>query len=337
MIMRTILGVYLYKNNSKYFFFLPRYSSNVCSTQHSQQLTETYSGHNVLQKVDSDLSTVAPYLSNTFNLAAYVNNSQILQNFINLNVNLSKIEKKPFIAEKLLKLNFDAIKNHILFIKDHAGIDNIGSFITVNPMIFFEPLEDLKVRINYLQSKRFHDDQINRIITKNPFWIMFSTKRIDRRLGHFQDKFKLTGSELRMLASKQPKLITYNLHHVKTNSFVIKEEMGFEDNEIKCLLLDKPKLWMIDQKSLLHRFNYIHNTIKIPHTQILNNPGILLCRNFRIKQRHLFLEKLGRAQYDPKKENYVPIIALAENTDIEFCKAFAKCSVSDFNTFLKTL
>ncbi|XP_013200596.1 transcription termination factor 3, mitochondrial [Amyelois transitella] len=337
MVMRSVLRIHLPKNIFKNVQGLQRHTSNAPLIHFNSQQSHENSDNNVLQKVNGDLSTIAPYLPNTFNLAAYVNHSETLQNLINLNVNLSKIEKKPFIAEKIIKLNFDDIKNHILFIKDYAGIENIAGFITKNPMIFYEALEDLKVRLNYLQSKQFSNDQISRIISKNPFWLMLSTKRIDRRLGYFQDKFQLSGSDLRMLATKQPKLITYNLHHIKTNSFVIKEEMGFDDNEIKRLLLDKPKLWMIDQKNLLHRFNYIHNTIKIPHKYILNYPGVLLCRNFKIKQRHLFLEKLGRAQYNSKKENYVPLIALAEDTDIQFCKTYAKCSVSDFNDFLKTL
>lgn len=62
-----------------------------------------------------------------------------------------------------------------------------------------------------------------------------------------------------------------------------------------------------------------------------------MCRNFKVKQRHTFLERLGRAQYNPTKENFVPIIALVEDTDVEFCRKYAKCNVSDFNTFLKTL
>lgn len=73
----------------------------------------------------------------------------------------------------------------------------------------------------------------------------FSTLRIDKRLGFYQDYFDLLGNEVRLLATKQPNLITYNLQHVKTNSFVIKEEMGFEDNEVKQLILKKPRLWMI--------------------------------------------------------------------------------------------
>lgn len=64
---------------------------------------------------------------------------------------------------------------------------------------------------------------------------------------------------------------------------------------------------------------------------------MLLCRNFKVKQRHQFLKSLGRAQYDPSKENYVPVKALVEGTDLEFCKNYAKCNIDDLNTFLKTL
>ncbi|XP_075992207.1 mitochondrial transcription termination factor 3 [Anticarsia gemmatalis] len=291
-----------------------------------------------LQETSQDLSTVTPFLSNTFNLAAYVNHSDTLKTLVNLNVNLSKIEKKPHIVEKILKLDFEKdMKDHVIFISDYVGMDEVGNFITKNPMILCEPLEDLQIRINYLQSKGFNEDQIKRIVSTNPYWLMFNTIRIDRRFGYYQKMLSLSGDEVRYLATKQPNLITYNLHHVRTNMFVIKEEMGFEDKELKSIVLKKPKLLMLNQRNLLERFNYIHNVIKISHQTILEQPEILFCRNFKIKQRHLFLEKLGRAQYDHKKENYVPIKALAEDTDIEFCKKYAKCCVDDFNLFLKTL
>ncbi|KAG6446236.1 transcription termination factor 3, mitochondrial [Manduca sexta] len=293
---------------------------------------------NLLQTTNADLSNVTPYLQNTFNIAAYVNKSETLKQLVKLNVNLSVIEKKPYIMEKFLKLDFERnMKCHIIFLSDLIGMENIGEFISKNPMIFYEPIEHLKVRINYLQSKGFMYDQINRIVSKNPFWLNFSTIRIDRRFGFFQQTFDLNGNEVRYLATKLPKLITYNIQFIKFNYFAIKEEFGFEDLEIKKLLLDKPKIWMINQKVLGQRFNYIHNIMKISHSAILESPEVLLSRNFRIKQRHMFLEKLGRAQYDPKKENYIPVKCLIEDTDVEFCKKYAKSNVDDFNMFLKTL
>ncbi|XP_052745987.1 transcription termination factor 3, mitochondrial isoform X2 [Bicyclus anynana] len=197
-----------------------------------------------------DVSDITPYFPESFNLSAYINTSQSLQNLVHLNVNLSKIEKKPHIVNKILKLDLvNDIQKHILFLKDYIHVDNIGPFITKNPLILCEAIEDLEVRVNYLQSKHFNQDDIKRILSRNPFWLMFSTLRIDKRLGFFQQKFSLSGNEIRQLATKQPKIITYNLHHVNTNSFVIKEEMGFDDNEIKFLILDKPKLWMLREIS----------------------------------------------------------------------------------------
>ncbi|GLV45745.1 mitochondrial transcription termination factor 3 [Carabus blaptoides fortunei] len=166
---------------------------------------------------------------------------------------------------------------------------------------------------------------------------MFSTKRIDTRLGHFQKTFGLAGNEVRLLTTKQPKLITYNMEHVKLNTFSIKEEMGFGEKQMKQLLLDVPKMWMMSQNSILNRFDYVHKTMKISHEQILQMPKILTSRKFRIQQRHLFLEKLSRAQYNPKSENYVSLEQLVAGTDSEFCANVAKSSVQAYNTFLKSL
>ncbi|XP_045521376.1 transcription termination factor 3, mitochondrial [Pieris brassicae] len=302
------------------------------------QVTQYLNDTCVFDRHDNDVSGLASNHSQSFNLAAYVNTSDTLQKLMKLNVNLAKIEKKPYIAEKILKLDFESnIKNHIFFLKEYVENESLGIFLTRNPLILCQDIADLEVRINYLQSKQFNSQDIIRIISKNPFWLMFNTEKIDRRLGYFQNTFALTGNEVRFLATKQPRIITYNLHHISTNTFVIKEEFGFNDGEIKQLLLKKPKIWMMNQKSLLERFNYIHNVMKITHEDIKQNSTILTYRNFIVKQRHLFLEKLGRAQYNRKKPNYVPLTALCSGTDVEFCKKYAKCSVADFNIFLKTM
>lgn len=121
-----------------------------------------------------DVSEIRPYFPESFNIAAYVNNSETLQNLLHLNVNLSKIEKRPHVVNKILKLDFERdMKSHISFLKDYVGLDNTGKFLTKNPLILCEPLEDLQVRINYLKSKRFTINEIQQIIIKNPFWLMF--------------------------------------------------------------------------------------------------------------------------------------------------------------------
>lgn len=103
--------------------------------------------------------------------------------------------------------------------------------------------------------------------------VFFSTEKIDKRLGYFQNKFNLHGNEVRALATKQPKIITYSIQHINTNTFVINEEMGFNDEETKKLLLNTPKIWMLSKLTIyiissnnnkLHTFyNYVCKLIDL--------------------------------------------------------------------------
>lgn len=96
------------------------------------------------------------------------------------------------------------------------------------------------------------------------FIYIFSTVRIDRRLGFYQEKFTLCGQEVRFLSTKQPKLITCNLHHINTNTFIIKEEMGFKDDEVKRLLLAKPRMWMLSKcKELILCYLVMHSKLGV--------------------------------------------------------------------------
>uniref|UniRef100_A0A182FV97 Transcription termination factor 3, mitochondrial n=1 Tax=Anopheles albimanus TaxID=7167 RepID=A0A182FV97_ANOAL len=286
----------------------------------------------VLEPVANQLDVeVFPNTQPAFNFAAYVNKSPTLKQLVALGVELHKFEKRKGIAQFVLRLDFDRdMREHIRFLAD-TGVpaDMLGEFITKNPLIFKEGLENLQTRINYLQSKSFLPQQITRIVTKDPFWLMFNTKRIDRRLGYFQKSFQLVGDEVRMLATKQPRLITYNMEHVQKNTFSVKEEMGFEAAEVKQLLLKTD--------ALQYRFDYIHRRMKLTHDQILKTPDLLLTRDFRIKQRHEFLKFLGKTQYDPKKELYIPLKSLAAGTDEQFVTEIAKSNMECYNRFLKTL
>lgn len=204
--------------------------------------------------------SVAPPLQPTFNLAAYVNNSETLQQLIKLGVDLNHIERKKGLAQFLLKLDFEKdIKNHIKFLHDVCGLpmDGFGSVITKNPLIFKENLMDLETRINYLKSKRFQFNEISRIVEVNPFWLMFRTQRIDRRLGYFQKKFELSGQQVRQLSVKQPRLVTYHMESIERNTFSVREEFGFTSDEIRTLILRTPKVLMMSTTITrqLHRTN----------------------------------------------------------------------------------
>ncbi|XP_046428381.1 transcription termination factor 3, mitochondrial [Neodiprion fabricii] len=292
-----------------------------------------------LDPCDSDLSHLGPYLPATFNFAAYANKSPMIQKLAELGVNFAKIEKRNGLMKFLLPLDFEKdMKYHIRFLND-CGVpaDYLGEFLTKNPLIFKEHLDDLYTRIRYLSAHNFTPDMITRIVMKNPYWVMFSTKRIDARLGHFQKTFNLSGKEIRKLATRLPKLITYNMNHVNGNTFAVKEEMGFEDYQTKILLLNHPSIWTKNRSFVVEVFDYVHNIMKLSHDAITQQPLILTCRLHRIKQRHMFLKKLDRAQYDPEKPLYVPLRSIVLDSDSDFCMEFAKMPVETFNRFLKSL
>lgn len=198
-----------------------------------------------LDTCDEDLSHITPNHMPSFNIAAYADKSPVIQELAKLGVELYKLDRDPKKMAFLLKQNFSDLKPYIRFLHD-AGVpaDGIGAFITKNPMIFAESMDDLHTRIRYLRAHQFSVDMIARIVTRNPFWLMFSTQRIDTRLGFFQEHFTLNGSNVRYLATKQPRLITYRHNHVKENTFAIREEMGFNKEETRSILLAQPKLFM---------------------------------------------------------------------------------------------
>ncbi|XP_037782555.1 transcription termination factor 3, mitochondrial-like [Penaeus monodon] len=274
-----------------------------------------------------------------FNLAAYVNRSATLQEMVKLGVDISKWEKRKGISSYILKLDLERdMKQHFMFLH-HQGVkpEDLGRWLTINPLIFREKIEDLHSRINYLKAVEFTNGEIARLISRNPYWLLFSTVRIDNRLGFFQHLSGLSRGEVRVVAVKEPRLITHNLHHVKRTSIAVTEEMGFSENEMKSLILSTPKLWITNGPSLLRRFEYLHNEMGLSHSVLVKFPKILQSREFRIKQRHLYLKTLGRAQYDPHKPNYVSPASLVEGSDIQFCSDIAKNTIQDYNIFLKTL
>lgn len=227
---------------------ITQHKTEVLNEADSDLIPQKPEPRSVFEECKEDISHVAPQLRPSFNFAAYVNRSETLKQLVKLGVDLHKLESKKdkTVPQFILGLDFDKdVAKHLLFLRD-LGVseETLGEFLTKNPMILKEDLETLQVRVNYLKSKRFTDFMITRIVAKNPYWLSFNTKNIDERLGYFQQEFGLKGYEVRTLAAKGPNLITYDLIKVKLNTFAIREEMGFTSEEVKQMLLEKPKLFM---------------------------------------------------------------------------------------------
>lgn len=50
---------------------------------------------------------------------------------------------------------------------------DLSIILTKNPFIFNEQVANLKKRVEYLKVKRFEEDEIRNIISRNPYWLSF--------------------------------------------------------------------------------------------------------------------------------------------------------------------
>lgn len=334
--------------------------------QHILAEEEQENKRSILAPVDDESKIYAePMLRPTFNLAAYVLKSETLQQFLKLGVDLSRWDKLN-VSQSIAKYDFKHhIEPFILLLTKDIGIpiDGLGKILSKNPDIMKENLDDLLVRVNYLALKRFTKDEIVEIITRNPFWLSHSTREIDKRLGFFQKHFGLVGFQVRLLTLNCPKLITHNLEKVQQVSFSILEECGFTKLEMRKLALRVPKVWMMrkfigcyifiyedacilftdkcfvfsDRLDLMRQYDYILDHMKIDNSLLIKQPHILTDRLYRIKERHGFLKRIGRAQYNPKLELYVSLNELCRGTNEEFCEKIAKRPYEEFDQYLRTL
>ncbi|XP_015265349.1 PREDICTED: transcription termination factor 3, mitochondrial [Gekko japonicus] len=275
----------------------------------------------------------------SFTLQDYVDHSETLQKLVLLGVDLSKVEKRPVAAQLLLKLDFEKdITKILLFLKDVGVEDNqLGAFLTKNPYILREELEDLETRVSYLRSKKFSKEAIARLVSQAPYLLLFSVERLDNRLGFFQKELGLHVRKTRNLVARLPRLLTGSLEPIKENLKVYKLELGFTQNEIQQIVYRIPKTLGISKRKLTQIFDYLHNVMDIPHSNIVHFPQVFNSKLLRIKERHLFLKFLGRAQYDPKQPSYIALDKLVALPDDMFCTEVAKTSTEDFQKFLKTL
>ncbi|GAB1603693.1 transcription termination factor 3, mitochondrial-like, partial [Argonauta hians] len=274
-----------------------------------------------------------------YNLAFYVKESKTLQQLVQLGVDLSRVEKIEGAGDILLKRDFNSdIQPYLNFLMNN-GVSraDLGNCITKNPLIFEADLNLLESNIGYLQSKKFSNEAIGRLITVAPRLLLIPVSSIDGKLGFYQKFFKLSGDEVREIVTRQPKLITYNIKVIKDIHFEMKEFFGFTNLDLQKIFLSFPKVFLSSKKLLSEKFEYLHHEMGLNHADLVNWPGIFRSRLFRIKERHKFLKHLKRDQFDCSKENYVSLKALVTKSDKEFCMNVAKSSTTAFNQFLKTL
>uniref|UniRef100_A0A674D9D3 Transcription termination factor 3, mitochondrial n=1 Tax=Salmo trutta TaxID=8032 RepID=A0A674D9D3_SALTR len=300
-------------------------------------------GHSALEEISHeeavcmDIPAALPPVS--ISLKDYVNESETLGKLVQLGVQLWKLEQRPNVGSMLLRLDFQTdVTPRLVFLKQLGVEDSrLGYLISHNPFILTESLENLQARVAYLRSKKFSAESVASMVSRAPYLLNFSVKRMDNRLGFYQQQLGLSAQKTRDVVARHPRLLCGSLEPVKENLKICKLEMGFRENELQHIVTVIPKVLTANKRKLTQIFDYTHNTMNIPHDLIVKFPQVLNARYLRIKERHLFLQYLDKAQYDPAKPNYICLDKLVSLPDEAFCAEVASATLKDFELFQKTI
>ncbi len=202
-------------------------------------------------------------------------------------------------------------------------------------------MDDLGVRINYLQWRKFGKNAIANIISDSKSkWLNFKVLEIDARLGYIQKDFGLNAKLTREIVTKEPNLVIWEgtPNQIRYNKLALQVDLGFDRNEIKAMVVNNPEIFFAkDTDYLIDIFEVLHNEAGIPHELLAKFPSALTAEAIPTRSRLKFLQKLGRDQFDPTKPNYVSPGVLAVSDDLEFCAKAAKVHVGLYNQFLQTV
>lgn len=297
-----------------------------------------------LQKDEDDIETIIRNLRPAhrpfaYNLAYFVNDSEVLRKFIEMGIPIRDWDRDRNVAEFMLTLNFEKHVAPYLIFFHNLGLktNEYANIIHENPLIFKESLDDLKVRVDYLESKKFSRSAIVQILSKNPKWLSIPIDNIDANLGWFQREFNLKANELRQIVVKQPLLITKPLKVASDMKFYLREILMFDEQQITSIIKQDPKVFCRKTESIMEAYRFLVDVAKFNNQQLTDYPEVMRASLVQIKSRYSFLKTLKLDQFDPTKPNYVSLKDLIETDDKYFCTKIAKSSIQEYESFLKSL
>jgi hypothetical protein len=242
-------------------------------------------------------------------------------------------------AKYVLTLDFERdCLSHLVFLNE-LGIKNkhLSQFLSYNPWIFKDTIDDLRVRVNYLESQGFNSDDIREICIRAPYLLSLSTKTIDAKFQWFIKKFHLTNSTTHDFVIRAPKLLTLPLQDISNTYFKMNTHLAFEHLELQKMFNLYPKLFIYDYKLIELNFDFLYNEMNLSRQRLLDYPPILKQSFQQLRTRCLYLKYLKRQQFDPTKPNYVSLKDLCLKTNDLFCQHAAKTPVKQYLDFMKTL
>ncbi|XP_055142812.1 transcription termination factor 3, mitochondrial isoform X2 [Symphalangus syndactylus] len=178
--------------------------------------------------------------------------------------------------------------------------------------------KDIKQMLLFLKDVGIEDNQLGAFLTKNHAIFSEDLENLKTRVAYLHSK-NFSKADVAQMVRKAPFLLNFSVERLDNRLGFFQKELELSVKKTRDLVVRLPRL-------LTGSLEPVKENMKVFNTRL-----------FKVKERHLFLTYLGRAQYDPAKPNYISLDKLVSIPDEIFCEEIAKASVQDFEKFLKTL
>ncbi|XP_021118329.1 transcription termination factor 3, mitochondrial isoform X2 [Heterocephalus glaber] len=189
---------------------------------------------------------------------------------------------------------------------------------TANLLLRLDFEKDIKPILLFLKDLGLEDNQLGGFLTKNYAIFSEDLENLETRVAYLQSK-NFSKADIAQMVRKAPFLLSFSVERLDNRLGFFQKELELSVKKTRDLVVRLPRL-------LTGSLEPVKENMKVFNTRL-----------FKVKDRHLFLAYLGRAQYDPAKPNYISLDKLVSIPDEVFCEEIAKASIQDFEKFLKTL
>ncbi|XP_009322684.1 PREDICTED: transcription termination factor 3, mitochondrial isoform X2 [Pygoscelis adeliae] len=239
---------------------------------------------------------------------------------------ISEEEAVQIIAEPLLPLRSSTLRDYVDHSETLAKLVDLGVDLSQvekrqkagQLLLTLDFEKDIRKILLFLKDVGVEDNQLGPFLTKNPYILAEDVEALETRVAYLKSK-KFGKAEIAQMVSRAPYLLLFSVERLDNRLGFFKNELGFSVKKTKDLVIRLPRL-------LTGKLEPVKENLQVFNSKLL-----------RIKERHMFLTFLGRAQYDPAQPSYISLDQLVSLPDEVFCTEIAKASIQDFEKFLKTL
>ncbi|XP_078065328.1 transcription termination factor 4, mitochondrial isoform X2 [Mustelus asterias] len=229
------------------------------------------------------------------------------------------------VAESILKLGFSQVQ--------------MKQLLALNPSIAVQPPQKSLPTLYMLNLLGLNQTSIIKVLENCPELFGVKEHQLQSRIDNLQ-KHGLGEGSLQSVLLQSPQILNLSAKQVNNTVRFFKDKCIFTGQQVTTILRTSPNVLFEKSEELEYKFQYAYFRMGMKQSKITNS-GLFRVSLEELKQRHIFLERLGLYQTPDKKgqtqivnPKLKDILTTSENY---FLTNVAKSSWEEFDIFKKLL